>query len=188
MEVEEPAAAAAGGEASASAAAVAAPAAEEPRKGKRVRTQKPEVAALLKKEEAPWKLPGSGMRFDRKGAPLNEQGERLAPEAAAAAEGAGAFGRGARSRKAPTWVVQRDAPEELAPKRFAKTGGVPVGRRKVAGVGSTTQQALQPERILENHLSHWRSVRRHARRQFAASLLRHRARLQELLALQRRVD
>ena len=52
MEVEEPAAAAAGGEASASAAAVAAPPAEEPRKGKRVRTQKPEVAALLKKEGA----------------------------------------------------------------------------------------------------------------------------------------
>ena len=92
-----------------------------------------------------------------------------------------AFGRGARARKAPTWT--REAPEELAPKRFAKTGGVPVGRRKVAGASSVNQALLAPENIRQAHVAHWKSVRKHAQRQFSANLLRHRARLSVLLAL-----
>ena len=85
------------------------------------------------------------------------------------------------SGRAPTW--NRDAPEELAPKRFAKSGGVPVGRRKVAGASSVSQAQLEPQRILDGHLFHWRHVRKHAQRQFATNLLRHRARLEVLLAL-----
>ena len=61
------------------------------------------------------------MRFDRKGAPLNEQGERLAPEAAAAAEGAGAFGRararGRRRRGSFSVTRPRSWPLNALPKR-----------------------------------------------------------------------
>ena len=118
-----------------------------------------------------------------------EAAEAAVAEAAAVAAAADpeqvasapAFGRGARARRAPTW--SRDAPEEMAPRRFAKTGGVPLGRRKVAGASGTAQQALQPPNIMQGHLTHWRGLRRHAQRQFTANLLRHRTRLQVLLAL-----
>jgi hypothetical protein len=46
---------------------------------------------------------------------------------------------------------------------------------------STT--SLAPDCILQSHVAHWKNVRRHAQHQFSANLLRHRARLQALLAV-----
>ena len=79
----------------------------------------------------------------------------------------------------------RDAPEELAPKRFAKSGGVPIGRRKVAGSSGFSTGGVAHDRMMLAHLAHWRKVRRHARQQISAKLLRHRGRLEVLLSLPR---
>jgi len=108
-------------------------------------------------------------------------------EGAAAAVGSppnevieGREGRGARTRRPPSW--SREPPQDLVPKRWASTNGVPLGRRKVAGSSTWHASHLDPDQIWHAHRVHYRRIKQHARAQFWTALARHRPRLLMLLA------